>query len=277
MRHNKKRNVGIIYEQLSQAFSQALVEKNQKKAMLIKKIIDDHYDKSGEIFKEFKIFNALLKVHATSDSLATKILKEAKLATNSLNRKKLDIEKSLLIKDINYTLNEVGFYSRSIPDYRNLASVQSLMNLWQQKSKNNFQTLVEYESKVHGLLREEKTREDLKEQLNPEVDNLVLKIMREKFQKKYKPILSERQSQIIEAYVCNDLQKTQTLLQEVKLEAITLVSEFEKVCENNILLEKSGEVSTSILNLNENVINDENIAKFLLACKLCEQLEGKNE
>ena len=62
MRHNKKRNVGIIYEQLSQAFSEALVERNQKKAMLVKKIIDDHYGKDGEIFKEFKIFNALLKV-----------------------------------------------------------------------------------------------------------------------------------------------------------------------------------------------------------------------
>ena len=55
MRHNKKRNVGIIYEQLAQAFSEALVEKNQKKSMLIKKIIDDHYEKDGEIFKEFKI------------------------------------------------------------------------------------------------------------------------------------------------------------------------------------------------------------------------------
>ena len=98
MRHNKKRNVGIIYEQLSQAFSQALVEKNQKKVMLIKKIIDDHYEKNGEIFKEFKIFNALLKVHVVSDSLATNVLKEAKSATISLNKKKLRIEKSLLIK-----------------------------------------------------------------------------------------------------------------------------------------------------------------------------------
>ena len=98
MRHNKKRNVGIIYEQLSQAFSQALVEKNQKKSLLIKKIIDSHYERDGEIFKEFKIFNALLKVHANSDSLATSILEEAKTATNSLNKKKLSIEKSLLIK-----------------------------------------------------------------------------------------------------------------------------------------------------------------------------------
>ena len=89
MKHNKKRNVGIIYEQLAQAFSEALVEKNQKKAVFVKKIIDDHYEKAGELFKEFKIFNALLKVNVSSDSLATNILKEAKIATVSLNKKKL--------------------------------------------------------------------------------------------------------------------------------------------------------------------------------------------
>ncbi len=275
MRHNKKRNVGIIYEQLSQAFSQALVEKNQKKAMLIKKIIDDHYEKNGEIFKEFKIFNALLKVHAASDSLATNILKEGKSATNLLNKKKLAIEKSLLIKDINYTLNEKDFYSRSIPDFRNLATIQSLMNLWQASPKDNLQRLVEYEGKVHFILREEKSSRNVQDELNPDVDNLVVKIMREKFHKKYKPILSSRQSQIIESYVCGDTDRVSVLLGEVKTEVVKKTQIFEKNCENRILLEKSGEVIYKVSELDETLINDDNIAKFLLACKLCEQLEDK--
>jgi hypothetical protein len=275
MRHNKKRNVGIIYEQLSQAFSQALVEKNQKKAMLIKKIIDDHYEKNGEIFKEFKIFNALLKVHAASDSLATNILKEGKSATNLLNKKKLAIEKSLLIKDINYTLNEKDFYSRSIPDFRNLATIQSLMNLWQASPKDNLQRLVEYEGKVHFILREEKSSRNIQDELNPDVDNLVVKIMREKFHKKYKPILSSRQSQIIESYVCGDTDRVSVLLGEVKTEVVKKTQIFEKNCENRILLEKSGEVIYKVSELDETLINDDNIAKFLLACKLCEQLEDK--
>lgn len=275
MRHNKKRNVGIIYEQLSQAFSQALVERNQKKALLIKKVIDDHYSKEGEIFKEFKIFNALLKVHAASDSLASNILSEAKNATASLNNKKLDIEKSLLIKDINYTLNEDGFYSRNIPEFRNLATIQNLMNLWRKSSKDNFQKLVEYESKVHTLLREEKTVKNLQEQVNPEVDSLVVKIMKEKFQKKYKPILSERQSRIIESYVCGDIDGVKHLLKEVKNEVVRKTKDFEKGCENKILLEKSGEVVTQISKLDDSLVDDDNVAKFLLACKLCEQLEDR--
>jgi len=273
MRHNKKRNVGIIYEQLSQAFSQALVEKNQKGAFLIKKIIDAHYSSDGEIFKEFKIFNALLKVCASSDSLATSILQEAKRATNSLNRKKLEIEKSLLIKDINYTLNEESFYSRDILNYKNLATIQNLMNLWQQSSKNNFQKLAEYESKVHSLLREEKTEQNILEQANPEINGLVLKIMREKFNKKYSPILSNKQSLIIESYVCENYEKTKSLLAEVKKEISVKMKRFGAKFENKILLEKSEEVTGKVSSLDENIVNDENISKFLLVCKLCEQLE----
>ena len=272
MKHNKKRNVGIIYEQLAQAFSEALVERDQKKAMLVKKIIDDHYEKDGELFREFKIFNALLKVDVNSDSLATSILREAKLATTSLNKRKLEIEKSLLIKDINYTLNESGFYSRNIPNYRNLATVQNLMNLWCQNSKDNLQKLVEYETKVHTLLREEKNVEEFSKQVNEEVSPLVLKIMQEKYQKKYKPVLSERQSAIIDSYINEDFSLTKSLLKEVKSEVVAKTKNFEGECQNQILLEKSGHVISKLSELNESIVDDDNIAKFLLACKLCEQL-----
>ena len=277
MKHNKKRNVGIIYEQLSQAFSEALVERNQKRAMLIKKIIDDHYHKDGEIFREFKIFNALLKVYVPSDSLATSILSEAKTATLSLNRKKLEIEKSLLIKDINYTLAEDAFYSRNISDYRNLATIQNLMNMWQKKSKDNLQRLAEYENKAHALLREEKNNNLVSDQINEEVNPLVLKIMQEKFQKKYNPILTESQSNLIQNYVFENDKKTLQLLKEIKAKVIKKAEQFNRECDNKILSEKSNRVMNQLYNLDENKIDDDNIAKFLLACKLSDQLGEKNE
>jgi hypothetical protein len=243
--------------------------------MLDKKIIDDHFEKDGEIFKEFKIFNALLRVHASSNSLATNILKEAKDATRSLNKNKLKIEKSLLIKDINYTLNEESFYSRSIPDYRNLATIQSLMNLWTQNSKNDLKKLVIYESKVHDILREDKKILNIENEANSEVDSLVVRIMQEKFQKKYKPILSNKQSKIIELYVYNKEAETKLLLNKVKKEVVNKVKKFKENCENQILLEKSGEVIINLSDLDENKIDDDNIARFLLACKLCDQLEER--
>ena len=111
------------------------------------------------------------------------------------------------------------------------------------------------------------------EEINPEVDGLVLKIMREKFNKKYKPILSNKQSEIIESYVCENFEKTISLLKQIKEEASLKMKKFENKSDNKVLLEKAEEVNNKILNLDENIIDDENIAKFLLACKLCEQLE----
>ena len=99
--------------------------------------------------------------------------------------------------------------------------------------------------------------------------------MKEKFHKKYKPILSSRQSQIIEAYVCGDSAMVKSLMEEVKLEVVEKTKLFEKRCDNGILLEKSGEVISKVSELDETLIDDDNVAKFLLACKLCEQLEGR--
>ena len=43
IKHNKKRNVGIIYEQLLLTLSKALVENNTNRVSIIKKIINDHF------------------------------------------------------------------------------------------------------------------------------------------------------------------------------------------------------------------------------------------
>jgi hypothetical protein len=99
--------------------------------------------------------------------------------------------------------------------------------------------------------------------------------MQEKFQKKYKRFLSKKQSLIIESYIGEDVSATKKLLKEVKMEVVKKAKMFESGCENQILLEKSGRVISKLSDLDENRIDDDSIAKFLLACKLCEQLEEK--
>ena len=61
-------------------------------------------------------------------------------------------------------------------------------------------------------------------------------------------------------------------MKEVKLEVIEKTKSFETLCENKFLLEKTSGVISQVSSLDENLVDDENIAKFLLACKLCEQL-----
>ena len=72
--HNKKRNVGIIYEQLINYTSQSLVEGRKKDADNAMSIIRRNFKKGTELYKEFRLFNALVKTSVPSAALATRIL-----------------------------------------------------------------------------------------------------------------------------------------------------------------------------------------------------------
>ena len=109
-KHNKKRNTGIVYEQLSKYITEQIVcnkNTNAKKAI---KIIERRFKKGTELYKEFRLMNALVNSTVSGTHVAAGILAEAKLGSKKINTKKLEKEKSLLVKDINYQLNESNFY-----------------------------------------------------------------------------------------------------------------------------------------------------------------------
>ena len=115
--HNKKRNVGIIYEQLINYISKALIENHLEKAAKGKKIIVEHFNKDSQIYKELRLFNAIVVTDIKDGSLATQILENAKGAARSHDTNMLRHEKNMLIKDINYSLGK-EFYSSTIDNYK---------------------------------------------------------------------------------------------------------------------------------------------------------------
>ena len=81
--HNKKRNVGIIYELLLRNISSTLIENNRNNADKTLKLIETYFDKSTEIYKEFRLFNALVKSTVSDSAIAAAILTEAKSAAKA--------------------------------------------------------------------------------------------------------------------------------------------------------------------------------------------------
>jgi hypothetical protein len=75
--HNKKRNVGIIYELLLRNISSHLVAKNNKLAQESLDLLTNHFNKSSEIYKEFRLFNALANATVSDSAVAAGILSEA--------------------------------------------------------------------------------------------------------------------------------------------------------------------------------------------------------
>ena len=270
--HNKKRNIGIIYEQIINFVSECLINENKKDAEVAINIIKNNFTKNSQLYKEYKLFKALSDTHQVSDQLATMIITEAKSACNNMfDSNQLEKEKSNLIKELNYTFGKGTIFSKKISNYRIYATIQTLLNEWRENT-NNFDKTTEYEILLHESL----TKKVLKEEKKPiKVDKLTYSLMKEIFKKKYSSNLNEDQNKIISLYINEDYESLS--------ENYTLIKERINNClenkiaslNNQIILEKKDSVINKIKSLKENDFSKENLQKYLMTLKLEEEILGE--
>jgi len=275
--HNKKRNVGIIYELLLRNISYCLVNNDKKEAQKALKIVEKRFDKSTEIYKEFRLFNALAKSTVSDSAVAAAILTEAKQAAKRCNTAKLNKEKSLLIRDINYTLNDDNFYHRRIPEYKTYATIQTLLNDWRLEDRADFSRVIQYESAVAQSLLESKVEDlEIEKEANPDVDGLVVKIMTEKINKKYQNRMSEEQRELIREYVFSlsgNEDKILSKLTKTKSDSLDILEKLQETTINNIILEKIEFVKQKIKNESFDEINDESMSRILTLIQLKKEIK----
>ncbi len=276
--HNKKRNVGIIYEQLVLKLSQALVENDKKTFRETKDIIKKFFAKKTELYKEHRLLNSLAVTNIENPAVVTTILTETKRASFRINERRLDFEKSRLIRKINETFGK-SFYSTRVSNYTDLASIQTLINEFKQGSDADPQILVEYSSKITDILLREKRKENLEDMKNLEVNSLVVKIMNEKFNKSYSRSLSDEQMSVLNQWIISEGSENQRLLSEVKairVNALNEINAYRNTCENQTLSEKIQSVEKHI---NEttfpSVLGEEHIVKAMTMLQIISELSGE--
>lgn len=278
--HNKKRNVGIIYEQLVRKVSEALVEGDMGRANLVLDILKKNFKKDTELYKEFRLFNALVKTTVSSDSIATRILSEAKHAAQDHDADQLRKEKSRLIKEINHTLDDNSFYSTRIESYRTYATIQTLLNDWRSGSSADIKRVALYEDKIHSWLTEEKAEKNLEDLKSNDIDKLTVKIMREKFNKRYGSTLTEGQRSLIREMVfckeTGDGTPAKEIMKEQKASVVSLIQSYKNNCTSDYSLKKLPLVLEAVRSLDTDDLSDTNVAKFLTTIKLGNELAGGN-
>ena len=273
-KHNKKRNVGLIHEQLIRYVASSLIARDKKSAEKAIAIITKHFKQDSELFREFRLFNALLNLPVGSRSLAERILLESKKSAITHSSQKLRKEKSNLIKDINHGLSQSArFYDIKIESYRLYATVQTMLNEWRGMDSLSLTNKAKYEEQIVEHLARTSTAV-LKETF--EADPLVRKLMFQKFEEKYKEHLSTQQQAVLESAILGDENNFSTIICEIKKKALITVNEFKKTCDNNVLLEKIDNVKTRIERLSE-AKSDDTVAKTLHLVHLLEEMEIKNE
>lgn len=278
MNHNKKRNVGIIYELLVRAISAYLVEGDKARAQKALNILTSHYNKNTELFKEFRLFNALSKTTIKESAIVATILAESRAAVRRFNQFQIDKEKSNLIKEINHTLVDDMFYRRNIPNYRVYATIQTLLNEWSLGDKSNLAEAIVIESKLVEWLSSDKVEESYDDEVNHDVDALVVKLMNEKFNQKYDDKLTQNQKQLINEYVFSLENDNGTSIKckalEIKRNAILQINEIEKNEQNQVLQEKIQIVKNKIdkLDLTES-IDDEKLSRLMTLTQLIQEIK----
>ena len=273
-KHNKKRNVGLLHEQLVRHASEMIVEGNKTKAEQTVQVLLRNYNHDSELLKEFRLFSALIHTRVEKKNLARRIIEESRRACENHDPVALRKAKSILIRDINHTIDRKDFYSQHIDEYKLFATVQALLNEWRGNSKLSPEEIVKYEDSLEEHLHRDTSINKLEKTEN--ADPLVLNIMLEKFNKKYDASLSKDQKSLLKSQLFGN--KKTTIEQSIVLKnrAIKKVKEFYDNCDNTVLCSKQKLLEEKISNFMPND-TDKSITQALMIANLLKEIEDENE
>ncbi len=273
--HNKKRNIGIIYEQIVQYICKKAMENNESDSEAGIRIIEECFKKGTQLNKEYRLFKALADTKGISGPLANSIIFEAKKACNNMfNSEKLEKEKSVLIRKLNYSFGKGKIFEESIENYKLYATIQTLLNEWRDPKNASFDLTTKYEIKLHESLTSTVKDTNI-EKKNLKVDSLTYKLMNEIFDKKYSKVLNESQNRILGYYSANDKESLTESFSDLKNNTQNLLKDYMRNCKNRILKEKYQLINRQIDKLSTGDISKQNLQKYLLLAKLKEELLGE--
>lgn len=274
--HNKKRNVGIIYEQLLLRAASALVENDHKTASKCTAIIKNYYKPGTEIFKEFRLFQALLNTSVKSESLGIRLIQEARRGVHIFSPRQIELEKSALIKEINKTLDDPNFFNQQIKEYRMYATLQTLLNDWRKEDETSLARVIDYESKLLEWMKKEKeSPKTLDDLTTSDISSMTVKIMNEKFEKKWGDKLNETQKALIRDYIHGNVDEN--MLESIRKRAMRGLSRLRESTDSQVLLEKLDDVKRLIESADPKSLDDSGIVKFMQLTQLYQELESKDE
>lgn len=277
--HNKRRNTGLLYEFLVRAISQALVDGDTKKSNAALKVIRRHFKSGTELYKEFRLINALVRTTVSSEAIAASIVQEAKLAARSHDTVTLDREKSLLISVINRSLSDDRFFDRQVNEYKVFATVQTLLNDWRVPTDDLGRT-AQYEDQLARHLVTPKPVE-VDEGLSDDgagSNRLLMKVLMQKLNEKYAGALSSDQKQLLRAYafstINDDSGSVKVKLQEIKQRLLQEIDAFG--AGDPRLGDKLTEARQQINAEELGTIDDGTVTRFMLYTKLHDELTTRD-
>jgi polyhydroxyalkanoate synthesis regulator phasin len=123
MKHNKQKNVGVLFEVLNHAVLTQVAQNNIPKAQKLFSLLRENFVKSTEISKAYKIYSQFLYSEARNVYFASRFVENLTREYNkTIKHKELDSELNTLMEQIAKVTNKKEVLRTQIPNYKTLAS-----------------------------------------------------------------------------------------------------------------------------------------------------------
>jgi multidrug efflux pump subunit AcrA (membrane-fusion protein) len=130
LKHNKKRNVGLINEFFARYMARAIIERRDSDLKKAKELFSKHFQKGTDLHRELRLFSSLYETRLQSREAAASLIEQAKQVCKLQSQARIDLEKTALLREINQQLGEPKFFDQEVAGYRDYATIQVLLNHW---------------------------------------------------------------------------------------------------------------------------------------------------
>ena len=278
IKHNKKRNVGLIFEQISAILTKAFLEGDKPTANKCLEILQESFRTDSELFKELRLFRALSTVSVKNDVLLDRIVREARDTAGNIDIGKLSKEKSNLIRSINAKFGKDSLFSVTVENFKSLATVQVLLNEWRKGAHAPYTLQLE-----ENLMTEMKASSEQKQNLSPQHTNkFVIEMAKKRFFDKYKSF-SHGQLEMLFEHVTTPNGRRKTILESYEAMRKQTAKDIDQYLNNSTdrksdyFVSKLKEAKSRIeqFSFNEKLTPDESIKRALTIKKLQEELTNE--
>ena len=187
-KHNKKRNPAFVFEALTREFAKATINKDVEYGKKVRRVIKEVFNKNKLMYKELKLYKAILETREVDYITAEKILYEVRRAYSTFGNKDLRDEHTEAIHTINHELAP-SVFQNYVSNYKNLATAYQIFH----EDDVNVKNKVLLEKKiVQSMAAAEEKDVEAEEPL----DEVVIKTFIKKFNKTFGSLLTEQKTLI---------------------------------------------------------------------------------
>ena len=281
IKHSKYKNTGILFELLVRQITADTLKGGNSPAI---DILKKYFIKTS-LGKEYKLYESILKSKVLNEGRANMVIDTILEASTKFNRTSLKKQKYNLINEIKKHYNLESFFGSKISNYKELASLYTLIENSNSKNVGNTNqllenkvTLLEYLTKKEIEVNEKQTVLNEFSGYDKDVRILTYKILLEKFNDRY-DILTNDQKQILKEYI-NSVDSTPDLrnFYNSKIENLRFkLKEITKSIKDKVTKVKITEVIKFLNELSKtDKVGDSNLVDLLRYYQLLNEIQTAN-